>query len=252
MASEKLQIPSTEMLRALRLKIDTPQIFYDNDLQGLAKIMGAPLVEIDLQHVQVELNNSKKHNPSLEAMNCQAVYEAFGSLTPAMATDERIWFSLATDKFREYSFNRWLSDLADDAKPTKIRNHLFASSPRNRFRDHAIARLWWIAHYCDRVVGGVDGQKALDILNLRRRYAGDFLDRTGISSSPGLARAIMRVAHSYRDHLADGGDSEATVKFREIMKEIDLSVGRKALPYPEAEDFEEIVLRRFQSKFGAM
>ena len=252
MANEKLQIPSTEMLRALRLKIDTPEIFYNNDLKGLAKIVGASLVEIDLLHEEVELSNSKKHNPSLEALNCQSVYSAFGALTPAMATDERIWFSLATDRFREYSFNRWLNDISEETKPAKIRNHLFASSPRNRFRDHAIARLWWIAHYCDRVIGGVDGQKALEILNLRRRYAGDFLDRTGISSSPGLARAIIRVAHAYRDHLADGGDSEATVKFRDIMKEVDLSVGRKALPFPGAEDFEELVLRRFQSKFGAV
>ncbi len=250
MESNTLQVPTSEMLRQLRLRINEHKLFYDNDLGQLASIVGVPLIEIELQNDLKELSGSSAHNAELEIKNSKIIMESLGNLTPAMGTDERIWFALATSHYKDYAFKRWMNDVSNDSRPAAIKNHLFASSPRNRFRDHAIARLWWIANYAERVIGEADADKALIVLNLKRRYAGDFLDRTGISSSPGLARAIIRVAYDYRDILGDSGQTDATDKFRTIMKEIDLMVGRKALPYPAYDVFEDEVRKKFTAKFG--
>lgn len=248
--SNTLQIPTSEMLRLLRLRINDHKLFYDNDLGQLATILGIPLIEIELKNDLKAITGSSTHNAELEIQNSKIVFESLRNLSPAMATDERIWFALAMSHYKDYAFKRWMKGLSEDNRPAAIKNHLFASSPRNRFRDHAIARLWWMANYADRIIGEADAEKALLVLNLKRRYAGDFLDRTGISSSPGLARAIIRVAYDFREKLGDGGQNDATDNFRTIMKDIDLMVGRKALAYPGYEAFEDDVRKKFTAKFG--
>lgn len=251
MENKILKVPTSEMLRQLRLRVQEHKLFYENDLDELAIILKTPLIEIELAHDLKPLQAFAEHQPAAEAANSKAVHTALVGLSPAMATDERIWFALATSGYREYAFKRWLNDVSVDARAASIKNHLFASSPRNRFRDHAIARLWWIAHYTEKVIGSDDADKALTVLNLKRRYAGDFLDRTGISSSPGLARAIMRVAFEYKDKLESTSTGNSTEYFRDIMKEIDLMAGRKAIAFPGYEDFEDDVRKKFQAKFGA-
>jgi hypothetical protein len=248
--NETLLLASNELVRKLRLRVDEPKLFFDNNLESLSKLEKLPLVTLPISNEFAELELTKVHEANIERANSIAVYNSLPGLSAASATDERIWFSLATGPYRDYTFARWLN--ASDPAPKKsadIRNHLFASSPRNRFRDHAIARLWWIAHYCHTVIGEEDSDKALTVLNIQRRFAGDFLDRSGISNSPGLARAVMRVAFKYRDRLSEKGDS-VSLKFREVMLSLDLRSGRKAVAYPDYEYFEDTVDRLFRDAFA--
>jgi len=249
LASETLLVASNELVRKLRLRVDQPKLFFDNTLDSLAKIEKQPLLTLPIKHEIADLQLTKVHEANIEKANSIAIYNALPGLSAAEATDERIWFSLSTGIYREYAFGRWLNAQdSEQKKSADIRNHLFASSPRNRFRDHAIARLWWISHYCQKVIGNQDADKALTVLNLQRRFAGDFLDRSGISNSPGLARAVMRVAFKYRDRLSEKGDS-TSLKFREVMLNLDLRSGRKAVAYPDYEHFEEMVDGLFRSAF---
>ena len=249
MLSETLLVASNELVRKLRLRVDEPKLFFDNDLDSLAKLEKMPLVALPIAHDFAELKIIKVHEANIEKANSVAVYESLPGLSAASATDERIWFSLATGPYRDYTFARWF-DAGDPAakQSADIRNHLFASSTRNRFRDHAIARLWWISHYCHTVIGEEDSDKALTVLNIQRRFAGDFLDRSGISNSPGLARAVMRVAFKYRDRLSEKGDS-SSLKFREVMLNLDLRSGRKAVAFPDYEYFEDLVDGLFRNAF---
>jgi hypothetical protein len=250
LASENLLVASNELVRKLRLRVDEPKLFFDNALDSLANLEKQPLLSLPIPHELADLQLTKVHEANIEKANSIAIYNALPGLSAAEATDERIWFSLATGTYREYAFGRWLnSEDSAQKKSADIRNHLFASSPRNRFRDHAIARLWWISHYCQSVIGKQDADKALTVLNLQRRFAGDFLDRSGISNSPGLARAVMRVAYKYRDRLGEKGDS-TSLKFREVMLNLDLISGRKAVAYPDYEHFEDSVDSLFRATFG--
>ena len=70
--------------------------------------------------------------------NSELIFQALKDLTPADATDERLWTTLCLNQYKSYILARWPN--ISDGK------HFFCEGNRSLTRDNGIARLWWARH----------------------------------------------------------------------------------------------------------
>lgn len=75
-----------------------------------------------------------------DAENAKRIHHSLKNLTPAQATDSRIWTYLTHDVYQEYMVARWLQKVTKGAL-----ERYFASTNRLLIRN-GIARLWWYGY----------------------------------------------------------------------------------------------------------
>lgn len=80
--------------------------------------------------------------------NSAILHQALPSLTPAQATDQRIWTTLALGEYKDYVLKRW-APAEGSAYPVAIK--IFVKDTRSMMRDHSLARLWWRSHFANQV-----------------------------------------------------------------------------------------------------
>lgn len=85
--------------------------------------------------------SNDEHNASL-------LHQALPGLTPAQATDQRIWTTLALGEYKDYVLKRW-APAEGSAYPVEIK--IFVKDTRSMMRDHSLARLWWRSHFAAQV-----------------------------------------------------------------------------------------------------
>lgn len=85
--------------------------------------------------------------------NVKIIYDNFKRLTPAQASDERLWSYLTHVNFWSYMDERWSvkdrADRSDERLIKFINRRYFLGSGNNTDRDlsrNGIARLWWYGH----------------------------------------------------------------------------------------------------------
>ena len=87
-------------------------------------------------------------NGDNDLRNAITVFETFGQLTPAEATDNKLWATLAHNECWDYMRKRWPVEM-NTAKNKKeyIKQRYFISnvSTKNLLR-HGISRLWWTVY----------------------------------------------------------------------------------------------------------
>lgn len=184
------------------------------------------------------------------------VFDAFQGMTPALATEERVWTHVTHFDGLSYARERWplkdepkeqtglLASLtgakdktAEQRKKVRHQNikqietHYFVRGRTGYRDDNAIARLWWNTFIADRV----DAQDREGVLRELLRTADirfNLVERPMLSNRPSLLRAIVRVMRSHPDVYG----TEAT--FREFMKALNFNgsgVLFESLGEPEAD-----------------
>ncbi|WP_426355481.1 DUF6339 family protein [Exiguobacterium sp. R-39] len=100
--------------------------------------------ESRIPYVPVKLitSDGSKNEYTHDAENSKRIYESLKSLTPAQATDPRIWTYLTHTVYYEYMKDRWLNK-EEIASGTLMR--FFATNNRELIRN-GIARLWWYGY----------------------------------------------------------------------------------------------------------
>lgn len=94
-------------------------------------------------------------NPSDDYANAIALYEAYPTLTPLQASDNRLWLYLSHVDFYRYMYKRW--PLADAKNlPEYIKEHWLGS---RGFMRQGISNLWWSVYLT--VNEGADDKYAL-------------------------------------------------------------------------------------------
>jgi hypothetical protein len=184
------------------------------------------------------------------------VFGAFSGMTPALATEERVWTRLTHFEGLDYARKRWpLQDepkartgllggltgskekAAEERKKVLHRNirqvetHYFARGRTGYRDDHAIARLWWNAFIAWRVDPS-DQEGVLKELLRTADIRSNLVERPMLSNRAGLLRSIIRTMRDYPDVYR----TEAT--FREFMKALNLrgsGVLFEALPEADAD-----------------
>lgn len=197
-----------------------------------------------LSTVEVDPEKLGELDPSggsaAEVSNSMILFEAFNGMTPALATEERVWTRLTHFECLEYARTRWplkeepkasggiLGGLtgarkkaAEEQKKvhhqniSQIETHYFARGRTGYRDDHAVSRLWWNA-YIARRVDPQDQEGVLKELLRTADIRSNLIERPMLSNRASLLRGIIRTMRSHPDVYG----TEAT--FREFMKALNL------------------------------
>jgi hypothetical protein len=181
-----------------------------------------------------------------DSENCKLVLEILPNLTPAQATDERLWVTLCLSRFPEYVRARWPFRSADGKNlATHVGNHWFANGVRGRMRDNAISRLWWMGHTARRIPN-MSLEQVFEILFDNSDYRSSLLERNSSANSINVLVAVLRVSEgAYK-----AGIPFKRASFRQFMTRIDTLGGRSNLASLSVESLEKIFTPIYQECYS--
>jgi hypothetical protein len=160
-----------------------------------------------------------------DSKNCKLILEILPSLTPAQATDERLWVTLCFSQFKEYVNERWPFRVEEETKITNhISNHWFANGVRGRMRNNAISRLWWMG-YTAKNIPEFSVDKVFEILFFNSDYRSSLLERNSSANSVNVSTAILRITND----AYNKGIKYKRECFRDFMMKVDTLGGRSNL-----------------------
>ena len=222
-----MQILSTESLEKLRSECATnPEIV----LRSFDEIMdqfNLTLIPHKLEDQTVKAlllpdGHTQETNKDLE--NCKIIVDCLADLKAAEATDERLWATLCFREYAQYARARWPLERAKTAV-NHVQDHWFARTNRNRMRDNAIARLWWMAHIAKKVPNS-SYEEVLKTLFFNSDYRSSLLERNSSANAINVLVSILSIS---QEAFSNGIEFKRE-KFREFMKQVDLIGKRTSLP----------------------
>lgn len=184
-----------------------------------------------------------------DLQNAKAFTQAFQGLTPALATDERLWVTLALGTFYDYSIERWgvTSSTSKDESYKYFKNHVLAATPRDRWRNQSISRLWWVGNFASNL--GADLQnEALEVFYFNSDLGQQLLGRPNISQPLRLMRSIVKVVHEEIVTNNPGGWNRQA--FRRFMIDIDFLIGRRKIESIAEDSIIEEVRELLKTRFA--
>lgn len=166
-----------------------------------------------------------KQEENFDAENCRLILEIAPQLTPAQATDERLWVTLCFQAFGDYAQARWPFRTSDGEKYSNhIANHWFATGVRGRMRDNAVSRLWWMGYTATRIPE-MSIDQVFAILFANSDYRSSLLERNSSANSLNVLVAILKVT----DAAYKQGIEYKRESFRQFMSRVDTLGGRSNL-----------------------
>jgi hypothetical protein len=172
-----------------------------------------------------KLVGSKKQLIDEEVPNVNVIWNAIGNLSPLIALDERFWVTLTLTHYREYLLSRWFDDSGDpDGARRSLDNHLFATTSRRFIRDQAVSRLWWAARIAKNLPG-IELGRALEIMFWNSDLLSQIISRPSTASSSAITgEIVLLMGQRKAENLGFERD-----KFRSLMAQLDISLGRNLL-----------------------
>jgi hypothetical protein len=165
------------------------------------------------------------------------LYEAFKSLEPIQASDERLWTYLSHVDLYSYMIKRWNSAYMGTAKDSRtyILEHWFLrSSSHSDLLRHALSGLWWAVYLS---VDETRGDKKYELTKILFRQL-DFPTRTLGSYSLGRHKeAVIGILEFIQENegLFKNGFEDKT---RYITKHLNLIGGVKPISYYNRQFFK--------------
>ena len=130
-------------------------------------------------------------NAEAEINNSTLVWRSLSSLTPSLATENRIWIRFTHIECLVFCQKRWLEGKIEGAQTKAIRAHFFADT-RTRWRDdNAVSRLWWNYWIAQRLMPD-DPVKALRIIFRSTDMRLNTVERPGLFIRPAISAGILR------------------------------------------------------------
>jgi len=199
--------------------------------------MGLSSVEVDSEKL-AELDPTG--GSAAEVSNSMIVFGSFRGMTPALATEERVWTRLTHFECLDYTRKRWTlkeepkeagglfggltgvkQKAAEERKQVhhqnmrQVETHYFARGRTGYRDDNALSRLWWNAFIAWRV-DPADQEGVLKELLRTADIRSNLIERPMLSNRAILLHGIVRTMRSHPDVYG----TEAT--FREFMKALNL------------------------------
>jgi hypothetical protein len=156
-----------------------------------------------------------KRTAEADFANAVLVWEALGKLTPALATEARLWTRLTHLEGLTYSRERWLQQAkSKDERIDAINTHFFAETQTKYRDDNALGRLWWAAHIAKLAMPDDQLTALKAIVQKSTDIRSNIVERPGISSRPKLAAAIVRTI------VREPKTTASEDRFRSFMKAV--------------------------------
>ena len=231
-----MRVLSTQSLEELRNIVRVDEKFVLEPLEELVSRYSLSMIGSDLElpknfNLLSPVNDSWSGNKDRE--NSELISSLIPNLTRANATDERFWVTLAFREALDYSVLRWGGEDVDNKK---ILNHWFAPTSRAKWRDHSVARLWYVSSFASGLEG-ISLKDSLDVLYSNSELLNSFLGRPRTTASNRVASKIVSMLHS--KGRVDGVLNFDRNKFREFMKELDLRAGSVQINALGEKDFND-------------
>lgn len=241
-----MRVLSSGSLEQLRNIVREDEKFVLEPLEDLVARYSLTMVGSDLElpksfKLLPPVNESWSGNMDRE--NAGLILNLLPGLSRANATDERFWVTLAFREALEYSVLRWGGDNCDNKT---ILNHWFAPSSRAKWRDHSISRLWYVSSFASSLEG-ISHADALNVLYSNSELLNSFLGRPRTTASNRVASKLIGLLHQNRDE--SGNVIFDRIKFRELMKELDLRSGMTLLNALEESDFRSFFSEIFETHY---
>lgn len=235
MGVENLKYLSETKLAELRAKVaENYERYTDGTFHDIATDNGWS-IELGLK---VDLDQLTELDPaagaSSEVKNSLLIWKVFGGLSPALATEERIWVRLAHLECLAFSRKRWLNVAGKTAIMDSIRRHIFADTLTSIRDDHAVARLWWNA-YVAYLAMPQDHERALRTMLSKADIRSNLVERTRTISRPQLAAGILRAM------ISDSRIAETEIGFRNFMKTLNRLGGGEIFEVMPAEEVDRFI-----------
>ena len=233
-----MEVLSTQSLENLRIEANkNPQII-SMEINDLLDEFSLSLVPFrkdlpELLFLEFPDGNTQGTNKDLE--NCKLIFRCLSELTPAEATDERFWTTLCFGHYADYCRLRWPLEKAKNPV-NHVAEHWFAGTIRDRMRNNAISRLWWMASIANRIPDA-EIDDVLKILFFNSDYRSNLLERNSSSNSINVVSSILSISQKSFDQ----GVSFNREKFRTFMKKVDFIGKRTSLPSLSVHDLEELL-----------
>lgn len=252
--TEKLRIFDYSTLTKIRARIleDGFERHFIGTPDDIAESVGGRLIESDIEFdpdVQLELPAvGATVFDEVDMINTEIIHHALPGLTPFGASRDELWATLALCNYTQYVRRRWRSASQQDLDLRRnYRLHYLSSSVRNRWRDNAIGRLWWLRHYAQTMLPE-DPHKALKVLFFRDKNLGEsLLTKPSIATVPAVAKAVLEI--SYESFVERGDIAFTREGFRNFIKDVDVRTGRSLLPLMPAYQVDDLVRTTFQDSF---
>jgi len=166
--------------------------------------------------------------PLADRVASRIVYDSINFDSPAQSTDERFWVTLAFGDHLEYARKRWdrvLRARSPEALRNHLNNHFFCATARNRFRDHAIARLWWLRRFIE-TSGQLDRAKAEDLFFGEgfSDFPVQLLGRPNLAALSNLSAELVDFAHKI--FVSDGRKYDRG-RVRNMLQNLDILAGHQ-------------------------
>jgi hypothetical protein len=206
---------------------------------------------IDLETLPILKWGAGKQRGAFDKENSKNLYEALSHLSAVEAADERLWISLSLGHFSEYLHNRWPLGKNTDID-THLNNHLFAPDTRRRFRDQALARLWWVGRFVNRNLSQVEDKSYAVLFDIESDVLSQFTTRPALVSVSSLATAVVEVSHeAFINPSSAKKKTYDRDKFRDFLKDLDLESGRQLVPHRDYGSILSQVQESFDQNFPA-
>jgi hypothetical protein len=200
---------------------------------------------IDLQTLPVLEWGAGNRRGEFDKDNARKLYESLSQLSAVEAADERLWVSLALGHYADYFHNRWPCSPKTDLT-SHLNSHLFAPDTRRRFRDQAIARLWWVGRFIRRNLADIEDKAYSVFYDIEADVLSQLTTRPTLVSVRHLAKAVIQV--SYDGFLNSESSTLRTYSrdgFRKFLIELDMENGRQLAPHRDYEDLLSLVNQCF-------
>ena len=228
MSNNLLQVINTQSLKKLRLAVianpDIIELKFDDLVDKLSLNLVTSTYEFD-ESIALQLPIGYSQAENKDAINCSLMLQALPSLSPANATDDRLWVTLSFGHYSEYVQKRWPFRISEENKLTNhVVNHWFAKGPRGRMRDNGVSRLWWMGYIASKVPD-MDMDSVFELLFANSDYRSSLLERTGSSNALSVLVAVLKISNEFFTK----GVAYEREKFREFMRQINFLGGRRNL-----------------------
>ena len=246
-----MELLTTESLEKLRseCKLQPELIFMSfEDLVDKYNLILIPLTDISFSLKDLQLPDGFTQEKNKDLENCKIIGESLKNLKPSQATDERLWATLCFDRYATYARARWPLDQASslEKKENRVQEHWFARTNRNRMRDNAVARLWWMAHIAQKVDSS-SYDTVLSTLFFNSDYRSSLLER---NSSANAINVLVSVLEISQEAFSSGIEYNRE-NFRNFMKQVDLVGKRTSLPSLSKEDLKVLLAPVYQEAYQA-
>lgn len=223
-----MRILTTLSLDKIKVHLSAKPMDASKDLDSLVSEWGLEFVELEVDlsiDESAQLVGLKSQAISEEISNVNIVWNSIGRISSLIALDERFWVTLTLAQHHKYFLSRWFDQTGDlDKARTSLDNHLFATNSRRFIRDQALSRLWWAAKIAHDLPG-IEPDKALETMFWNSDLLSQITTRPGTASSNELTTEILLLMHDRKQEKPD----YARDKFREFMKQIDITLGRNVV-----------------------